>query len=447
MRRLVRENALALSVGGMATLAMGWLGLYGFGWNDYDIEARPAFDALVQGHVPEFLRLAPVYGGSFVERAPFALIPGLWGGGELAVYRMLALPCLLAAAGLGLWLAADLRARRRPMLTRAIALGLCVANPLTLSALELGHPEELLGGVLCVAAVLLALRNRPVWAGLLLGLAIANKQWAVLAIGPVLLALPSRRLLCAAVAAAATGMVLAPLMLAGSGFVAATRATASTSSTIFQPWQAWWFLGHHGPVVRGLFGNVKVGYRTAPAWVGTISHPLIVALAVPLSALFWWSKRGASRRDASARAASERDASARYASGLGASGRDALGLLALLMLLRCLLDTWDTSYYLLPFIFALLAWEMLGPRQLPLLALSATVLAWVNFEWLPAHASADVQAGFFLFWSAPLLAALALQLYSQARTVNALGSALSATAPFSPTTARSSIRTPKLPGR
>ena len=86
-----------------------WLGLYGFAWNDYETEAKPAFDALVAGHVSSFLALAPAYGGSLVERAPFALLPGLWGGGALAVYRMVALPCLLAAAVLGVWLVTRMR--------------------------------------------------------------------------------------------------------------------------------------------------------------------------------------------------------------------------------------------------------------------------------------------------------------------------------------------------
>jgi hypothetical protein len=390
MRRRVRENALAAGMAGAATLALGWLGLYGFGWNDYDMEARPALQALTEGHVLRFLQLAPVYGGSLIERAPFALAVDVWGGGELAVYRMVALPCLLAAAGLGLWLVADLRARQRTLLTRALALGVCVANPLTLSALELGHPEDLLGAVLCVVAVLLALRDRPLWAGAVLGLAIANKQWALLAAGPVLLAIPGPRLFsrervrCAAVALTTAVVVLAPLVLVSAGgFVAATRATASTSSEIFQPWQAWWFLGHHGPIVHGLLGNVKVGYRTAPAWIGRISHPLIVALALPLSALFWWRQRG------------------------GGSS-DALGLLALLMLVRCMLDTWDTSYYALPLIFALLAWELARERELPLLALAVTVAAWVDYMWLPTHISADAQAVLFLLWSLPLLATLAM---------------------------------------
>ena len=110
-----RECPVRVS-GGSRDATMAWLGLYGFAWSDYDTEARPAFDALTHGHVLEFLRLAPAYGGSLVERAPFALLPGLWGGGQLAVYRMVALPCLLAAAALGAWLVAQMRAAGRPTL-------------------------------------------------------------------------------------------------------------------------------------------------------------------------------------------------------------------------------------------------------------------------------------------------------------------------------------------
>src|SRR5207302_3873578 len=101
MRRAVRENALCALVAACCSAALAWLGLYGFAWNDYDNEVRPALDALVHGHLGGFLQLAPAYGGSLVERAPFALLGHLWGGGELAVYRMMALPCLLAAAALG----------------------------------------------------------------------------------------------------------------------------------------------------------------------------------------------------------------------------------------------------------------------------------------------------------------------------------------------------------
>ncbi len=107
-RACTRERRVRV-LGGGRHCGDGWLGLYGFAWSDYETEVRPAYDALTHGHVLEFLRLAPAYGGSLVERAPFALLPGLWGGGALAVYRMVALPCLVAAAVLGVWLVAQMR--------------------------------------------------------------------------------------------------------------------------------------------------------------------------------------------------------------------------------------------------------------------------------------------------------------------------------------------------
>jgi hypothetical protein len=410
--RAGRENAVCVLAATCGVASMAWLGLTGFAWSDYEVEARAPLDALVHGHITDFLREIPVYGGSLVLRAPFALLTDLWGGGELAVYRMVALPCLLAAAALGVWLVADMRRRGRAPLARGVALALCVANPLTLSALEVGHPEELLGGALCVAAVLLAAHGRAAWAGLLLGAAVANKEWALLALLPVLLALPSRRLVCVLAAGAVAAAVLAPPTLVHAGaFLAATRATATPSSSIFQPWQIWWFFGHHGPVVRGTFGRIKLGYRTAPAWTGELSHPLVVAAMLPLGGLLWWRKRATTRLRGGESA------------GIGADGpgpsrrvvateREALLLLALLLLARCMLDTWDTGYYTLPFLLALTGWECRGERALPVLALGATAAAWIDFQWLPYHASADAQAACFLLWTLPLAAWLALRLYA-----------------------------------
>jgi hypothetical protein len=425
-RGVLRRNALCVLAAAIGSVTLAWLGLYGYAWTDYEVEARPAFAALVHGHLTEFLQLAPAYGGSLVLRAPFALLSDLWGGGELTVYRLVALPCLLGAAAFGVWLVADMRRRGAPPLARAVALGLCVANPLTLSALEVGHPEELLGAALCVAAVLLAGRGRPLWAGLLLGAAIANKEWALVAVGPVILALPARRTLCLAAAAGVAAAVLAPLALVQSGgFITASGSTVAPSSAIFQPWQVWWFLGHHGPIVHGIFGRVKPGYRTAPPWVGALSHPLIVALALPLTALAWW-RRPSSRRTATAPGKLLKSAQREHQTGawredgtaaapLGeARMHDALLLLALLMLLRCLLDTWDTSYYMLPFLLALTAWESLGERGLPALALASTAMAWVGFIWLPDHhVSPDAQSALFLAWTLPLTAALAWRLYAR----------------------------------
>jgi hypothetical protein len=392
MRRIARQNAACALVALAACALVGYLGLESFIWSDYEREVAPALAALVHGHVAEFLRLAPAYGGSLVERAPFALVPGLWGGGALAVYRAVAMPCLLAVAALGVWLLARMRAEGRPWPARTLALVVCVANPMTLRALEIGHPEEILGACLCIAAVLLAAGERPVWAGLALGLAIANKEWALLAAGPVLLALPPRRrLACSAVALAVAATVLAPLVLVHSGgFVAATRASAAPGGQIFHPWQLWWFLGH-GAAPGTAAAAAEPGARIGPVWTAAVSHPLILALGLLVSVALWRRERRTGPT----------------------SLRSALLALTLLLLLRCLLDTWDTGYYTLPFLLALLVWEVRGPvRRVQLLAAACTALASVTFLWLPYHASTDLQAAFFLAWTVPLATALAAALFA-----------------------------------
>ena len=410
IRALVRENALCVFLAGVATATMAWLGLYGFAWSDYETEVRPAFDALMHGHVLEFLRLAPAYGGSLVERAPFALLPGLWGGGQLAVYRMVALPCLLAAAALGVWLVAHMRAAGRLPLSQAVALGLCVANPLTLRALEIGHPEDLLGGVLCVAAVLLAARGRPLWAGLALGLAIANKEWALLAVGPVLIALPPHpgawrwrpAILCLCSAGAVAMIVLAPLRSSARAISLPPGAAAPRPQSS-KPWQLFWFLRPPRRLVRCAACSAKSrsdlpGRRLTTPWFTGLSHPLIVAV----------SRRGA-RRCADAPASPWTREIPRSATRCCCS--------------RCCCccaacstpGTPSTPRFRSCSRCSLGRASACVPRP-AVLALSSTVLAWVSFVWLPAHVSADAQAAFFLAWSVPLGVALALRLYAPERS-------------------------------
>ena len=461
MRRVLRENApcALAAAAGCATLA--WLGLYGPGWNDYETEVRPAVEALLAGHLHAFLSLAPVYGGSLIERAPFALLPGLWGAGEPLVYRFLAVPCLLASALLAVWVLAGMRAAGRPLGARAVVLVLLAVNPVTLRALEVGHPEELLGASLCVTAVLLAAAprvsaRRGLAAGALLGLAVANKQWALLAAAPVLLALPrERRIAAAAAALGAAALVEAPLLIAaGGGYLHGAGTVASSPSTIFQPWQVFWFFGRHGALVHGLYGEAKPGYRVAPAWTGQVSHPLVLAAGAAIATRLWLAARRRRLRAATA-----------------------LLALAVTMLARCVLDTWDTAYYFLPAILALTVWEARTARDRPpMLALGLTVAVWAQFQWLPARLSPDAQAAVFEVWSLGLLLALALRLRHelgrdaadplarrragpedrprlglrgrpQPTTVRSFESPVRTSRPPSRTTTRSSIRTPSTPGR
>lgn len=371
---------------------MSWLGLQGFAWSDYDTEVSGAFRALSAGDLTGFLQQVPGYGGSLVLRAPFAAATAALGGGELAVYRAVSIPCLLAVALLSLVIVGRMRARGVWTGTRALVLALCVVNPITLRALEIGHPEELLCGALAIGALLAATDRRPLIAAVLLGLAIATKSWAVLAIGPVLLALPDhrRRLLTLAGAGAVTGAVLAPIVLAGAHD--ALVGGAATTGQIFHPWHLFWWLGETGAGLTGYGGlPLRAGYRAAPEWLMPLTHPLIVLLVVPLS-LAWARVHRAVPR-------------------LG--GEQLLLLLSLLLLARCVLDPWNAIYYELPFLLALACWEGLcRPERPPVLALGASLATWVSFEVVPPLVGPDLQCAIFLAWSLPLGAWLARQAFA-----------------------------------
>src|SRR5205807_3131912 len=120
---------------------------------------------------------------------------------------------------------------------------------------------------------------------------------------------------------------------------------------------------------------IKAGYRTPPGWVNQVAHPLIVATMLPLTLLCVRVRRRAGPR----------------------APQDALLLLALLLLVRCVLDPWDISYYSLPFLIAFLVWEALTHGRPPVFALLASVLAWFTLEETATKGlSADVQSLIFL---------------------------------------------------
>jgi Glycosyltransferase family 87 len=371
---------------------------------DYSIEAEPAVQALRDGRLSEFGELAPSYGGSLLLRAPFAVLPDLWGGGDLALFRSMAIPCLAAAVFLGLMLWQRSRVSGAGRGAAWLVLLLCVANPITLRALRTGHPEELLGAVLCVGAVLAGGARRPILAGALLGLAVANKPWAVLAAVPLAVALGGRtaragatvsrwrviatdpRLRAAAVAGVVGAAVLAPLALHGGAALQEAGTVARSSGEIFKPWQVWWFAGDHAGPLYDAFGDQRpAGYRTPPAWLGQVARPLVILVPVLLSVVCAIRLR---RRP----------------------WHDALLLLALVFLLRCVLDPWNVSYYALPFLFALLAWEVHARGGLPRLTLLATLLTWVTAHWLRLLGNPDVEALAYVAWSVPFAAALAWRL-------------------------------------
>jgi hypothetical protein len=365
--------AVAAVVACVALLLLGGLTP---AFTDYELEAEPAMRALLAGDLTGFASNLPTYGGSLVLRAPAALVAHWLGGGDLAVFRALAVPAIAAAALLAVFENERLRRAGRPLLDRALLFGIVAFNPLTIRALDVGHPEELLTGVLCVVAVLLALGRRPVLTGLVLGAAIASKPWAFVAIGPAVLALDTGRWRALATLASVGALVSLPLLLSeyGPTFL---KLLAHDGGDIFQPWQAFWFFGDTGHQVVGSLGDVKEGYRVAPDWASGGTKLYVLAGSALLTAVAWWR---------------------------GVRGERALALLAAILLARCLLDTWNTDYYALPFVVALGAWEIRARRGPPIVTLVALAAGYATTWQLRPVISADAQAALYLLWAVPLLA-------------------------------------------
>jgi hypothetical protein len=370
----VREHGLGhlphIAIALAFTAAMAFLGLVDFAFSDYDTEASAAFWALRTGDLDGFLAAVPAYGGSFVLRAPFAWAPALWGGGELAVFRAVSLPGLAACAGLAVFVAGRMREMGRSRLDRVVILLALAGSPIALRALEFGHSEELLGGALCVAAVLAA-RTRPIVAGALVGLAVANKPWALVAVPVVLAAVPARSALPSALACGAVaGAVLAPLLLFGGRFAEATVMAGGTGA-IFKPWQAWFLLGEPRFGARGL--------RDTPEWLTGLTRPLILTVPVVAAGVWWWRRRGV------------------------ASVYEPLLLLALVLHVRCWLDPWNFTYYALPALLALATWEALERRDRPpVLTLAFIAVHWLTFEHAWRVLGADGASVVYLAWALPL---------------------------------------------
>jgi hypothetical protein len=344
---------------------------------DFYLEAFPAYKFLMAGDFHGYLQHLPGYSGFVIAvGGPSALLTGLLGGQETMVFRLCALPGL---AGLA-WVAVALaqQARDRGLKGWPLVLVLTAAGPLVLRILYDGHPEDLLATAAALGAVLAARGNRPTAAGLLLVVAVLAKQWAILAVGPALLAAPAGHRRLALVAGAGILAVLAAQVFVHP----MSRGALTNTGDLFHPQQIWWPLGVDAPASFTAAGH---GVRTSPDWLRPLTHPLIVALAVPLC-LAWWRRP-------------QRDLD------------DAFALLALLFLERCVLDPWNVGYYHLPLVTALIAWEVRRGRDWPLLGLAVSAAVWVTFV-LNHERTTNLPFILYLAWTLPLAAYLARRLYT-----------------------------------
>jgi glycosyl transferase family 87 len=388
MRSRLSTGPALLGIGAVAALVC----LANASTGDYPNDAGKAIGALLDGRVAAALAGQPLMGSlSILVRLPFAALADLAGGGELLAYQLGSIPCVAAAGVLGLAVA-------RWMERRGVSLGACVAtivfcmvNPLTWEAVRLGHPEEVLGAALCVGAVLAALRGHAGRAGVLLGLALATKQWALIAALPMLAALPARRLRGALVAAAVAAALTLPLVAGNAGgFEDATRQAAWGGERV-HPWNAVW------PVAAAEDRVISIGdeervvtVRVLPTWLAHLMHPLIVLIAAPLTAAWWLSRRR--------------------------TPDDALALLALLFLMRSLLDPVNNAYYHVPFLLSLVAWEGLVRRGPPVVSMLCSVAVYYSIYKAGWTEDIALRNAIYLAATLPAGAWLAVRLYAPGRS-------------------------------
>lgn len=304
-----------------------------------------ALNPLLGGHMGAFFANLPTNGagGSLLLRAPFALLGKLLGGDQLAIFGVGTMACLLALGALGLWLAYDMGRRHVGLTTRVGVVALYTGAPALLEAVYYGHPEEPLGAALCIAAVLAAGSERPWLAGNLLGAAVINKPWGVLAIAPVLLCVADKQ----------RAKVLLPAGMIVGGWLVSSVAVApvrfaqaihgAETGLVAHPQDLWWPLVH----------TVGV-YPLPPEIVSAHARQLAVALAIVAAATL---------------------ALHAYRSREPVSLQQALALLTFGYALRCLLEPAPHDYYELPLVVPLAAWEVRARGSITISLVAAIGLA------------------------------------------------------------------------
>ncbi len=373
-------SLLALAAGLLTAGAAAVAALSVQGSGDYQAHgavsgdnAGPALLALAHGQLGTFAGHQPLMGlSSLIIRAPFVAAGSAVGAGELTGYRLGVLACLLPCALFAAWMIVK-RSSPGPIAGGVAAAALVLLSPISSNALSSGHPEELLAAIAVVAATLAAMRGRPAWAGLLLGVAIGTKEWAVIGVLPVLVAVPDRRRLVCAIAGATALSLLAPPVLADPhAFSAASRSLGDTH--LVNAISGWWPLSSRPadiPTGAPLVGVLPASLEKSSALAIGFIASLMVAIGL-------W------------RAAAARGVRT-----------DPLALLALLALLRCLIDPGPVEYYYAPLVIVLAIWEAAELGRLPIVAVCTLAAVSLTFR-AAGHVGAAELNGLSLGWAAIL---------------------------------------------
>jgi hypothetical protein len=357
-------------------------------------DAGPSVAALSDGDLHGFFSQQPPMGSvSLLVRAPFAAVAKAAGGHDLAVYRAGAFACLLGLGLLAVWTLSAMVRRGRPLALSALVAAAVVVSPLTYTALQFGHPEELLAAALSAGDVAAAGRGRTVGAGLLLGCAVATKQWALLVVPVALVAAPAARARLVASAAGGAGLFTLPMLIADpsrfwlaqkSVSVSASLHNAVTASNVWFPFAH----GSTGPTLTANGMQVTTQY-SVPGFAAPVGQGLVVLLALAAIGAYLHRRRGA-------------------------HPEEALQLLALILLVRCLLDPSDYSYHHAPFLVSLTVYEGLRRRVPVMTGFAIAAILLMTHVIVPMRDATLVNA-FYLAWSLPLVAALAVGTFAPER--------------------------------
>lgn len=380
----VAGAALWALVGVGLAVASVALALSSSGTGDYVVHgavggdnAGPAIGALTHLDLTGFLARQPFMGlTSLLVRAPVNAVVAGFAPGNRPIYAAGAVACLIPAALLALWMLSG-ATRRDERFAAAIAALVLLVSPVTLAAVQAGHPEEVLAGVLATAAVLAAIRGYERPTALLLGLAIGTKQWAVIAAVPALATLTQGRMRAAGIAIGLALLLSTAAPLADlPAYLRESRLVTSTHTADLA--SLWW------PFSSPLHLTLAPGVSARRLPFGMTRSDGLLAVMFGAAAVL------------AAAALHTRRQSLRL---------DPLALLALLGLARCLADPGDLNYYFVAVLVPLIAWETVILKRAPIVGVAVAGAVMLTFDWSVGIGPA-MRNGLMIAWALPIAAYL-----------------------------------------
>lgn len=368
------DRAFSRSVAGVTVALGAALAVRAPGLGDYPTDAGPALTSVAHGNLSAFFSHQPAMGPvSLYARAPFVAVGAALHAGPVGLYRWGSFACLLVLALFASWAGAVAMKRGSGRMAPVIISLICLLNPLVNDALYWGHPEELLAAALAAGAVLAASEQEALLTGVLLGLAVASKQWAIVVIVPALLILRQRRMHALALAAAVGGGLTLPMFLANPHAFSQSLRYISTPQPVVTVFSWLYPLSpEHTVHISNIFGDARtfIGHRVVG--VEALVRPLIVALGLAIPLLLW--TRGRRRPDQQAML---------------------LGM-TLVLILRCALDPGSAAYYHLPALLTLIVLDVVSARRVPLAALAGATVAFVVLDRLASYTTSAVGNSFYI---------------------------------------------------